>query len=502
MSNLLTRAKKPLYDEKTGIHRAKTWEMALFALNNTATNLYLMIFMFVSYFLTGIVGTTVAFVGIISTVMRVWDSVTDPILGFVLDKTNGKWGKNRPFIVIGNVILFTSCFLIFKVTPILPTAARIPFYIVTYLIYVVGFTCQGIVTRSAQTCLTNDPEQRPTFAIFDTIYGTIAMAATPVAVTNFLVPKNGGAAAFSNPNFFFDLFLLCGGISALFSVCAVIGLWRKDRTEFFGVGLEKAKVTFKDYWEVLKENRAIRMLVIGSSACGLAQSIQYNSVVYVMLFGIICGNYSQYGIVSAMVTVPVMVLGLLLIRGVASTMGQKLGNIFASWGGIITAVLMLALFLFGNPETLDASFVNGATFFTLAFVLLYILLQVFTNVASNLAIPMSADCADYEVYRSGKYVPGLIGTLLSFVQKLISSFAGLFVSLVLIIIGYTETQPQIDTPNSPSIFWATMVCFVGFSIVGWIINLICMKLYPLSKDKMAEIQAQIAKIKEENMSKQ
>ena len=50
--------------------------------------------------------------------------------------------------------------------------------------------------------------------------------------------------------------------------------------------------------------------------------------------------------------------------------------------------------------------------------------------AGNIVIPMPADCADYETYRSGKYVPGLMGPLFSFVDKIVSSFAPMIAGLV------------------------------------------------------------------------
>ena len=115
--------------------------------------------------------------------------------------------------------------------------------------------------------------------------------------------------------------------------------------------------------------------------------------------------------------------------------------------------------------------------------------------SGNIVIPMTADCADYEVYRSGKYVPGLMGTLFSFVDKMISSLAGTFVSLMIAAIGFKTEQPTQDTPYSSGIFWVTMICFIGAPMVGWICNLIAMKFYPLTKEKMAEIQDEIAAIK-------
>lgn len=479
-----------------GIHSAKIWEIGLYALNNTSTNIYMMIFMYVTYFLTGIVGVTVVVAGTITTVMRVWDGVTDPLIGFVVDKTNTKFGKNRPFILIGNIILFVTTGIIYLVTPKLPAIARFPFYIVMYMLYIIGYTCQCVVTKSAQTCLTNDPSQRPIFAMFDTVYGASLFAVLPVLVTNVLMPMYGGNTAFSNPKFFVGLWLALGPLSFVMALLAVVGLWRKDRTEYYGTGVA-VRVRFRDYWDVLKHNRAIQMLVVSAASDKLSLSMRTNSIIYVMLFGILMGNYSMYGATSALVTVPNILGALLLMNFIARKMGQKTALIVGTWGGIISAVLTFLLLRFGDPTSY--SFTNP-NFFTAAFVILWVAFSSFSSMSSNIVIPMTADCADYEVYRSGKYVPGLMGTLFSFVDKLISSFAGMFVSLMIAAIGFTTTQPQPDTPYSEGIFWVTIACFLGAPLLGWICNLVAMKFYPLSKEKMAEIQEEIAAIKAKAMA--
>lgn len=451
----------------------------------------MMIFMYVSYFLVGIVGTTVVFAGSITTIMRIWDGVTDPLIGYVVDKTNGKFGKNRPFIIIGNLILLVASFIIFKVTPLLPMAARLPFYIVLYMFYIIGYTCQCVVTKSAQTCLTNDPSQRPVFAMFDTIYNAIVFAIMPLVITSVLMPKYGGNEAFANPDFFMGLWGTLAPLSLLFAIMAIIGLWRKDRVEYYGTGVVK-RITFRDYWEVLKSNRAIQMLVVSASSDKLSMSMRTNSIIYVMLYGVICGNYALYGSMSALTTVPNIIVTLLLMNFVARKMGQKAAMLVGTWGGIITAALTFVLFLFGDPTTF--SFAN-ISFFTVAFVVLFILMSGFSSMSSNIVIPMTADCADYEVYRSGKYVPGLMGTLFSFVDKMISSLAGMFVSLMIAAIGFKTAQPTPDTPYTTSIFWVTMACFLGAPVIGWICNLVAMKFYPLTQDMMTEIQEKIADIK-------
>ena len=100
------------YYGENGIHRVPLWRIGGFALNNTATNLYLFMMNYVAYYLTGFVGVAVVTASSFSMMMRIWDGVTDPFIGFVVDKTNGKFGKNRPFMVIGNAILFVTSFFI------------------------------------------------------------------------------------------------------------------------------------------------------------------------------------------------------------------------------------------------------------------------------------------------------------------------------------------------------------------------------------------------------
>lgn len=147
--------------EHNGIHRVPLWRIACFALNNTATNLYMMMMGYATYYLMGWVGVGMMLASSLSMIMRIWDGVTDPFVGFMVDKTNGKFGKNRPFIVIGNIILAVTSFVLFHVTHLLPQAVRFPFYVVVLMVYYLGYTCQCVVTKSAQSCMTNDPKQRP-----------------------------------------------------------------------------------------------------------------------------------------------------------------------------------------------------------------------------------------------------------------------------------------------------------------------------------------------------
>lgn len=500
-------AKKPLQEGAT--HRAKTWEIAFYALNNTSTNIYMMMMMYVSYYVSGFMGIAAVLVGVLLTTMRVWDGVTDPIVGFIVDRTNSKFGKNRPFIVIGNVIMLVTTYILYHFGHKLPDnyALRLGFFIVVYAVYILGYTAQCVVTKSAQTCMTNDPAQRPTFAIFDSIYNTVLFGVgAGLFFTNYLIPKYASIAAdgkpvsgLRNPAMYSEMWMVLAGLSAIFAILGIIGLWRKDRPEYFGTG-EVQKITFRDYWDVLKHNRAIQMLVVSASTDKLFTGIQSNAIVATCLFGIMMGSLKIQGQVAAITTFPTVIITIIGFRFIASRLGQKKALIAGTWGGIISSLMIFFLLLFGNPASASTINADGSktiawSAFLITFVIFRIIQGGFVGISGNIVIPMTADCADYETYRSGRYVPGLMGTLFSFVDKIVSSLTTTFVSLLYAAVGFAQIQPTENTPLTTGIFTVTLLAYCAAPILGFIPNLIAMKFYPLTKEKMAEIQVAIGDIK-------
>lgn len=536
-------SKQPLEDKATGIHRAKLWEIALYALNNTSTNAYMMLVSSISYYLVGIIGVGAVLAGSFVTVMRVWDGVTDPFVGMLVDNTNTKLGKNRPFIIAGQIVMFIMTFIMFRVIPTVPTSMRFIAFTIIYCLYILGYTAQCVVTKSAQTCLTNDPKQRPVFSMFDSVYTVLLINLFfPVYLSGTLVPKHTLSMAdhadkinsliekshhmanllvekdglvtlsgFYNPAMWRELHMTMSLIAITCAVCTIIGLSRKDNVKYFGTG-KVQKVSFRDYADVLAHNRGIQMLIVAASSDKLALQCNSNVAVTVSLFGIICGNYALFGSNSAITAIPVALFSVLGMGIIARRMGQKKCLIVGTWGALISALAIACLLIFGNPSSMELpafSLTKPATWaglfvpsnwsgFGVLFIVLYLLMKGFSQLSGSIVIPMTADCADYEVYRSGRYVPGLMGTLFSFVDKLISSLAATLVALVFAVVGFTESLPTEDTPYSTGILVAVLICYLGMPALGWILNVVAMKFYPLTKEKMAEIQDEIARIKAES----
>ena len=473
-------SEKPIY------HRAKVWQIGLFALNNTAVNLYAMMIIFIAYFAGGVLGLTVAFVSTLIMAMRLFDGITDPIIGWFIDKTNGKFGKFRPFMVLGNIVMAGSLALMYISQYM--EGAKIPFFIFAYFVYVIGYSFQFCVTRAAQSALTNDPQQRPVFSAFDMVMNVILFVGVSLLVSNYLVVKHGDFTG----SMFGEFFVIIAIASAICTAFAIIGIWKKDRIEFFGLAEKASKIRLRDGWNALRHNRAVQMLMISAGTDRLFSNITTNAVVSVIIFGIICGNFALHGQFNLFVFGPTILISLLCIQ-YARKLGQKEAFLFATYGGIIFSTLIFFLFLLGDPTTL--SFTHWGSF-TILFLIFMAFRGGFMSVNNSIVVPMIADVADSEVARSGKYLPGMIGALFTTVDKLILSLNTVIIGALLIFVAdYRDAFPSVHTPFTEQLFWVGMICFCFLPILGWIINIICMRFYPLNRAKMAETQKTIQDIK-------
>jgi len=475
------------------INRAKPYQLALFPLNNGATNVYfVLVLSYIAMFGNGVLGLLMAFATIMVTAMRLCDAVTDPIIGAMIDRTSGKFGKFRPFMVLGNVIMAVSILVLYMLTPLIPETMmwlRYVLFVVLYFIWVIGYTFQTSCTRSGQTVLTNDPKQRPMFTLFNTIGSLIGMG-----VMQFLAPIiRSNVGDYNTAEFYRVIAPLGILISIVLTVLAVIGIWEKDQPKYFGIGGESTqKVKISEYIQIIKGNKPMQRLMVAGAGCKLALAIATNVSVLCMLYGSMMGNYDG-------LYLPMMVLGyacsapffVLTIR-TSQKHGQKASLEKYVRLALIMYVGVLGLLLFwkqGNPA-FNLSFFgeNGINLYTILFIVFFGIGYGAYYSTADMPIPMVADCSDYETYRSGKYIPGIMGTLFSLVDKLVSSLATTVVALAVSFIGLKDL-PAAETPYAPGMNWVVIALFCIVPMVAWIATLIAMKGYSLTGEKMKEIQA-------------
>ena len=488
-------------ENNTGVNRAKMYQLALFPLNNGATNVYyVLILSYIATFGNNVLGIATVFASVMVTGMRVFDAITDPIIGALMDRTNGKFGKFRPFIVIGNAIMAISVIVLYMITPMIPADNQLLRYIAfvgLYAVWVIGYTFQTSVTRSGQTVLTNDPKQRPLFTIFNTVGSMAGMG-----LMQFLAPiVRSNVADYSKAEFYAFLTPIGITVSIVLSILAIIGIWEKDNAKYFGLGAAQEKTKISEYVEIIKNNNPMQRLMVAGAGCKLALSIATNLTVLCMLYGCMMGNYDGLYLPMMVVGYACSVPFFLLTVRTSQKEGQKASLMKYVRIALICYVAVLVLLVLwrqGNPAwNLSIYDANGITInlYTILFIIFFGVGYGAYYSTADMPIPMVADCSDYETYRSGKYIPGIMGTLFSLVDKLVSSLSATVVGIAVSVIGL-ENLPTADTPYAPGMNWVVIVLFCIIPMVAWALTLFVMKGYELTGPRMKEIQEINAKRKD------
>lgn len=482
----------------SGVNRAKMYQLILFPLNNGATNVYyVLVLAYIATFGSNVLSLGVMFASVMVTGMRLCDAITDPIIGAMIDRTNGKFGKFRPFMVLGNLIMAVSILALYIATPFIPETMmwlRYAMFILLYFVWVIGYTFQTSCTRSGQTVLTNDPKQRPLFTIFNTVGSLLGMG-----VMQFLAPiLRANVADYSSAIFYRVLAPIGIVVSIVLTILAVIGIWEKDQSKYFGVGgTKQEKVKISEYVEIVKNNKPMQRLMVAGAGCKLALSIATNTTVLCMLYGCMMGDYDG-------LYLPMMIIGyvcsvpffLLTVR-MSQKKGQKASLVrFVSVALICYVGVLALLLLWGHGDgfrlTLMADGKFGVNLYTVLFVVFFGIGYGAYYATADMPIPMVADCSDYETYRSGKYIPGIMGTLFSLVDKLVSSLSATVVGVAVSMIGLSNL-PTPETPYSLGMNWVVIILFCIIPMAAWALTLLSMKGYSLTGEKMKEIQEVNAK---------
>ena len=487
--------------------RAKTWHMALGSMTGIIQMCFYVLLGYAAYI--GNLGYAIAtgVVGVLITLSRVFDGITDPLIAMVIEKFKSKFGKMRFFLIIGWVLMALATTLLCNVfagkfsfadeAQQLSSPLGITVFILIYALYIIGYTFVSCTGNMTGNIITNDPKQRPILGVWQVIYSYLSPMIVSMIIVTAILPKFGIATVlpdgskdyqWTNQVFFYSNFIVVG-VSFVALVLSCIGLTPYDKSENFE-GIKKTKVSYKDMWLLIKENKEFRRYLVAATSDKLAQTVASQSVIATLLFSVLLGSMVGSSIISVIAMLPSIIFAFLGAK-LAGKQGNRKVMIIWSWVCIAWNILF-TLFIMLVPE-------KSASKFGLPLVLFFILMlgnNAFKMVVSSATGAMRMDVVDYELQRSGKYLPATVSAVYSFVDKLISSVAPMLATLLIGLVGYTGSKiPQAGDPLTMPIRIVTAALYCILPIIGWLLNEWAMVKYSLTKEKMIEIQEDIAESK-------
>lgn len=420
---------------------------------------------YVTYFGTDIVGISALAMGNILLVSRVFDGVTDILMGAVIDRTKSRQGKARPWILRSIIPFILFTILLYSTPGTISGAAKIVFVFVMYNLYALAYTALGCAMNTLNVRLTRDEKEINTIStlmMFGNIFGNTLINAVAVAV---LTALSGGSSSYTRGAFIkfaviLGLICLAGTLLTYFTTSE---LKDSDHSEKDGTrvqGNTKAGILS------LLKNKYWLMQLLNTVFVYLGLNTRLAAMIYYGMY--VLGNPGLVAVLVIADNVP----GLIAMP-FALAVSNRIGKRKASLIGLVITMAGFVLMLtniYNLPLFIAGLIIKGIFFAPV---------QGATNA-------FVADSALYGEWKYGVKSEGMAYSAISFANKVSSGFAGVIVGWVLALTGYVGGAAQ----QASSAINGIIFLYVGVTLICTIGQIIIFAFYNLDS-KMPQIRKEL-----------
>lgn len=410
-----------------------------------------------------------------------WDAVNDPIMGILIDRTDTKWGKLRPYMLFTAFPIALFTILSFYNAPFGP-AGKFAFVAVVYILWEMSYTISDVPFGALSSVMTANVVQR-TKLVTVSRYGSEIGLAIPGIIT-FVVTMVG--VKYMGPIFFYSALVLSIIGAALFSVSFFT---IKER-----VPPAPNKQSYKDILGVIRNSRPMLVLVI-SELMGVVNAVSGFTSWYFFLFAfkkgigwkilrIFSEEAEGLGLQNLMAIVrsaPTFIAMAFTPR-IVKRFGLKGLVVIA---GLAKAFAYFSIFLLGVDSTPKLIYM--------------IFILTITGIPDNMMMivrrTLSSDALDYVEYKTGERSEGLLGSLMGFAVKLkdaVVVFLGGYALSWVGLRGVAGTERTIEdflklTPDVDKLF----MLFALFPAIGALLQILPYIFYNFTGEKERQIKAEL-----------
>lgn len=424
---------------------------------------------YLPFFYSNVFGLSLIDAGVLMLVCRIWDAVSDPMMGIIADRTKTRWGKYRPYL-LWVAAPFSICGILLFTTPDLAYAGKLVWAYVTYILMMTVYTGINVPYGAMLGVMCDNPEEKTVFSAYRM---TFAYAGSFVALfaweplCNWFKESFGYSPATS---WQMAMIVIAAGCFVLFVLCFSLTREHLKTVSTSSIGNDfKDLLRNKPWW-----------LLVGAALCfNLANTFRYAGIPY-FFTEIIPGDAKLLSVA--------FYSGLFLGVGeIANMLGVVLAVPISKKLGKKSTFIMVAIAFAALNIVFWALPVNATGFWLM--MLLQIVISIFTGIMSPLVWSMYADVSDYAELEFKTASTGLVFSSASMAQKFGGAFGGAAVMWLLDAAGYvTPVEGVVATQPDSAISCIWMMMSVIPAAVA-IITAIFVWLYPLTTKRVNEIVA-------------
>lgn len=432
-----------------------SWVFAGFGQNMVIT--FVTTFMLI-YLYEG-VGFSAAGVALLTAIIsaaKVWDALSDLIMGVFVDRTRTRWGKLRPWILFTALPVALLTVLLFRV-PAFSEAGRIAYFSAVYILWGMVYTMCDVPYWGLSGVLTSDGRERTDLISYARTLGTLALGITTLLGPQLAKWLGGGDRATALG------WTRTAGLVALLGMGLFTLAFFNTRER---VPLSSEKLTIGRMFRTVLGNRPLLLVLLGS-VLGFGRSIIQVGGAVVAL--IVFGDEGTFTLLGAAL-IAALVLSTLATPLVLRRISKKA---LMTGSGILGSIVYLLMYFLGYGEL-------GLVVF------LIFLSGIFTGFFIVVQTAMIADSVDWLEYKSGQRNEGICFAGLTFVSKVMGALATMAFGLVVAAIGYAKGVPV--TAGIRNGVWFAITIIPALSSLAGVIPFF---FYPLSEGRMREIMVEI-----------
>jgi GPH family glycoside/pentoside/hexuronide:cation symporter len=411
-----------------------------------------------------VLGLNITTIGLILGAIRLWDAVSDPIVGKLSDNCKSKLGRRRPFILLGTVLMAITYPLVWYASPAWTQHMKTFYFLALAIIFFTSYTIFSVPFRALGTELTPDYGERTAISVF---------------------------SAFSTKGFYFMLPWILPlsqidyfenqvtGVRVVTAACSILILitgflcfkYPKERYQKVAAKQEEVQL-FKSLKNLVKDKCFLSLHGMGLGLLCSTMLVEAMGM-YINLFYVWAGDTKSGFAVSAIAANITQVLGIIILiclKKYFMHMDKKTLIVYALLLALVGSAAKWFLFTPSNPYLI----LIMPIFFAPSYTALW-----------TLFMSMLGDYCDYDEHKNGKRREGVFSSASGWVMKAGGSAA---VGVSGFILAATGFNKDLGGDQSDTTFLMMRLLFIGLPATCFVLSLICTKFYPLDRSYMARVR--------------
>lgn len=419
--------------------------------------------------------------GLIYFVPKLFDAITDPIMGFISDNTKSKWGRRRQYVFIGAIVMGISFALMWQLYTTDGVNYNFTYFMLWSLLFYLGLTIFSVPYVAMGYEMSDDFHERTSIMATAQLIGQLAWVIAPwfwVIMADRSMFESGEVATRT----------LAVYVAIAFTILAMVpSIFIKSKStlneNYEPLNLKNAGRSFDLIIEGFKEALKIvpfRKLCIATFLIFNAFNTVAGFSYFIIKYYLFSENPDSHGVwptlfgcIGATITTVAVIP---IVSRMSKVMGKKKAFIVSQFISIIGYILFWFLFVPGKPHL----FIFALPFFSFGIGSLF-----------TLMMSMTSDVIDIDELNTGKRREGIFGAIYWWMVKFGLAIAGLLSGLILTIIEFKSGAPS----QTYQTMFELRLYFSGIPIVGTLLAIWVMNDYDVTEEKSREISAELAKRK-------